>query len=250
MRIGFFGDIHGQKDAFYEMLLHVVACEKISAAVQVGDFGISKRTLNEKKLRKLSVPLYVIDGNHEDFRFLWRALDKNMTEKWGSHNLYYQQRGSAVDIGDIRIGFIGGALHVDQPQQREQGNVITDDDINKSWLEFSAKPPHVIVSHSCPAGIGIGMMGEPFHSRGVTNYIINAGFDPGPKNDYGETQLTDLWRRMEKHPKLWIYGHFHEFQENKIQDTQFICAPCIHFFHQFIIWDTDSDQVMLKSWKP
>ncbi len=246
MRIGLLGDVHGNYDIFYGMLMHMVENQKISVAFQVGDFGLSEAVLKHKEIFDLPVPLYVIDGNHEDFRFLAMFLRSGLREKWASHNLYYQPRGSTENIQGTQTGFIGGGLHVDQPQQRKNGNVITNDEVNSALKEFNENPPQIVVSHSCPAGIGLGMLGHPSHARGVVEYIVMAGYDPGPSCDYGETQLTSLWERLEKRPKLWIYGHFHQFQSRKIEDTLFICLPRIDFFHQYVVWDTETEEIILN----
>lgn len=247
MLIGLFGDVHGRFDIFYDMLSSLVENERIDAAFQVGDFGLSAETLKHPELFSLSIPLYIVDGNHEDFRFLKNAQQKGLTNKWSSHNLHYQLRGSLINIDGISTGFIGGALNVDRPQQRKSGNVITNDDIINALRNFSLDPPDMIISHSCPSGIGIGMRGQPSHIWGVANYIIMAGYNPGPSGDYGEEQLTDLWDRMPKRPGLWVFGHFHQFQFCKIGITQFLCLPRIDLYRQCVILDTATGEFRLKT---
>ncbi len=246
MRIGLFGDVHGNYDIFYKMLMHSYEKQNISVAFQVGDFGLSEAIFEYKELFDLPVPLYIVDGNHEDFKFISKSIQSNAPLKWAAHNLYFQTRGSTAPIETIIAGFLGGALNVDRPQRRKDGNVITNDDINRAYLNFSKTPPDIILSHSCPAGIGLGMLGHPSHALGVANYIIMAGYDPGPKFDYGELQITRLWERMQKRPKLWAYGHFHQFQIRKIEDTQFVCLPRIDYFHQCVVWDSESQEITLS----
>lgn len=243
MRIGLFGDVHGNYAMFYELLMHSVKTQHISIAIQVGDFGLSKEVLKHEELFQLPVPLYVIDGNHENFNFIAKSLKFHETEKWASHNLHYQPRGSVATINNIHAGFIGGALNVDQQQYRRQGNYITNEDINKALNNFDLEPIDIVVSHSCPAGIGIGMKGSPLHTWGVANYIIMSGYDPGPSGDYGEIQLTNLWERMKQRPRLWVYGHFHQYQTTMIDDTQFVCLPRIDVFHQCVVWDSETGEI-------
>jgi predicted phosphodiesterase len=243
MRIGLFGDIHGNYEMFYELLIRSVKTQNITAAFQVGDFGLSEEVLKHKELFQLPIPLYVIDGNHEDFKFIAKSLQNHKTDDWATHKLHYQPRGSVETIEKIHIGFIGGALNVDQPQQIKNGNYITNDDVEKALNNFDIEQLDIIVSHSCPTGIGIGMEGNFFHRWGVAKYIILNGYNPGVSGDYGETQLTNLWHRMKKRPKLWIFGHFHQFQSSRIDDTQFVCLPRIDVFHRCVVWDTDSNEI-------
>lgn len=246
MRIGFFGDVHCKYDLFYDILLDSVKNKGISAAFQVGDFGLCDKMLIHNQLLDLPVPLYLIDGNHEDFRFIKKYLNQRFTKQCKGQAFNYQSRGSSVSIGGINAGFIGGALHVDQPQLRKNGNVITNDDVNYALREFSRIIPDIVISHSCPAGIGIGMHGQPSHAWGVANYIIMEGYSPGPSFDYGEVQLTDLWERLLVKPRLWIFGHFHQFYQAKIKDTLFICIPRIDYYHQMVIWDTETDKIEIN----
>jgi hypothetical protein len=72
-----------------------------------------------------------------------------------------------------------------------------------------------------------------------------SGYNPGPSGDYGETQLTDLWNRMKQRPKLWVYGHFHQYQTALIDNTLFVCLPRMDLFHQCVVWDTATGNITL-----
>ncbi len=244
MQIGIFGDVHCNHKIFYEMLMCAVENHNITAAIQVGDFSFTKEVLKHPELYKLPVPLYVIDGNHEDFKFLKKSLSKGEHEKWASHHLNYQQRGSTVVLDGIRVGFIGGAMNVHRPQRMIAGNIISDDDLRRTLKEFSANPPDIIISHSCPTGIGVGMLGNPAHKMGIYYNIIMAGYDPGPFDDCGETQLAGLWKGMAKKPRLWIFGHFHRFHRQRVGDTEFIGMPSIeNTVRQVLLWDTNATDI-------
>lgn len=240
MRIGIFGDIHCNHKIFYEMLMYCAENHNIAAAIQVGDFSFSKEVIKHHELHNLPLPLHVIDGNHEDFKFLTKSLSKGEQKNWTNRNLYFQQRGSTVVLDGIRVGFIGGAMNVNRPQRMISGNIISGDDLKRTLMEFSANPPDIIVSHSCPTGIGVGMIGNPAHKMGIYYNIIMAGYDPGPFDDCGETQLTELWKGMVKKPRLWVFGHFHHFHRQRIEDTEFICMPSIeNNIRHVLLWDTD-----------
>jgi len=246
MRIGFFGDIHGRVHQFYHVLQKVIEEYGISVAIQVGDFGISKKAIRMlDALDGFPIPVYFVDGNHEDFRFLWRAMKKGINKKWEKeYNLYYQPRGSTLEIQGVKLGFFGGALHIGRPQKIIKGNVITTDELNRAVIAFSRFSPDILVTHSCPAGIGVGMQGLEIHYWGVVNHILMAGFDPGPKADCGEIQHALLWNQMSQRPKLWVYGHFHEQKITDIDETTFVSLPCLEHYKEYVIWDTQKEGLL------
>lgn len=240
MRIGIFGDIHRSFDHFSDALHQIVKSKNIEAAIQLGDFGISRELAGHALVAGPPVPLHVLDGNHEDFKYLNRIIKDDTLRQWVENGFFYHPRGSVYEFPGMRAGFIGGALNVDQPQKRGNGNVITNNEINLAMKTFSENCPDIIFSHSCPAGIGIGMKGHHFHASGVANYIIMAGYDPGPHLDYGEVQLTHLWEGIDIKPKIWLFGHFHQYRQVQIDETRFLCLPRFDLHGEFVVLNTET----------
>jgi predicted phosphodiesterase len=112
MRVLIVGDVHGRHDRLAERLEHERRALGVGAAIQVGDFGFGESSLAALRA-PFPVPVYAIDGNHEDHRWLQRAIDAGETQRWGARfNLYYQPRGSIAVVGGSTVGFLGGALNV------------------------------------------------------------------------------------------------------------------------------------------
>jgi Icc-related predicted phosphoesterase len=237
MKIALVGDVHGDFTLLDELLRRARDEHGVEWAVQVGDFGFFADRLPARPPFRLAVPLHAVCGNHEDHDYLARALRDGLLERWAEANLYYQARASVVQAGPLAIGFIGGALHTARPQQRHGGNVITHDQVERAVAQFAAAQPEVIVSHSCPSGIGIGMQSSPGMAWGVAEHVLMAGYDPGPAHDCGESQLADLWRRLTHRPRLWCFGHFHQSRTAVIGGTQFWCLPRIQRDRPLLIWD-------------
>lgn len=240
MRIALIGDVHGEFGALDTLLRRACDEQEIVAAVQVGDFGFFEHQLPSKPPFHFPVPVYAICGNHEDHDYLERARREGLVERWAAANLIYQARASLAQIGSLGIGFIGGALHMNQPQRRHGGNVITPDQTDRALGLFGSAQPDLIVSHSCPAGIGIGMRSSPDMAWGVAEHVLLAGYDPGPHDDCGEAQLTHLWRNLRKRPRLWCFGHFHQRREIVLHGTRFMCLPRIRTGHPLTVWDCAS----------
>ncbi len=239
MRLAIIGDVHGRFDQLEELLRAACARQPLDAAVQVGDFGFFEEKLPAARPSfHLPVPLYAVCGNHDDHAYLARARRSGALERWAEANLFYQARASVVTVGEVCLGFLGGALHADRPQRRHGGNVITTDEARRAADLFNSAKPEVIVSHSCPAGIGIGMQSTPELAWGVAEHVLMAGYDPGPHHDCGEAQLTWLWRALQARPRLWCFGHFHAARDITLAGTRFLCVPRIDPAQPLPVWDS------------
>lgn len=253
MRVLIIGDVHGRHPELAETLRQARADFRIGAAIQVGDFGFTARNLARLREERtaFAVPLHVIDGNHEDHAWLRKALLTGAAASWRRHlNLHYQTRGSVARLGSSQVGFLGGALHVDQPQRHNLlsgfPNYIARRHRAAAMALFNREKPALLVTHSCPAGIGVGMAGAPGLEPGVAEHIASAGFDPGPPDDRGEVELTQLWHGLRYRPKAWAFGHFHRRHRVFLDGTCFVCAdPDLSSpDRRLLLWDTE-EQILL-----
>jgi predicted phosphodiesterase len=245
MRVLIVGDVHGQHE---RLATHLEAGRRslgIEAAIQVGDFGFEERAMKACRA-PYPVPLYVIDGNHEDHQWLQRALESGADDMWRSRlQLFYQRRPSVARIGGATVGFIGGALHVDRPQRHNRAaglpNYILRRHADEASALFNEARPDLIVSHSCPSRIGIGLAGAEELQWGVIDHIVSAGFDPGPSEDCGEAELSRVWRTLTRRPKAWVFGHHHRQHAVAIDGTLFVCVGDVESSEsQPVIWETET----------
>lgn len=238
MKIALVGDVHGDFALLDELLRRARDEQGIAAAVQVGDFGFYEDRLPARPPFRFPVPVYAVCGNHEDHAYLERAQREGLPARWADANLFYQPRASVVSLPGLVLGFIGGALHLNQPQRRHGGNVITPDQVDRAAGLFATARPDIIVSHSCPADIGIGMQSAPEMAWGVVEHVLLAGYDPGPQHDCGEIQLTRLWNHLPQRPRLWCFGHFHQSRQARIGETDFLCLPRLSPAQHLLVWDS------------
>jgi predicted phosphodiesterase len=245
MRVLIVGDVHGRHEELLALLRHAQEVYRIGAAIQVGDFGFSAEAMARTASLHFPVPLHVIDGNHEDHAWLRRAQRSGLVARWRTAaNLYYQPRGSVATMGGTTIGFLGGALHVDRPQQHgllhRHANYLLRRQREHAGTLFNRSRPDLLVTHSCPSRLGIGMTTSPEHAPGVALYIHGAGFDAGPPEDCGEAELTRLWHALKYRPRAWVYGHFHRHHAAWIDGVQFMAvdANLGTTGHHLTLWDT------------
>lgn len=118
------GDSHGDR-AFVKSAIEWAADNDIDCIVQMGDFGFWPRINNGQKflydVGKLSVtahvPLYFIDGNHEDHIYLDAMRERNRSGgfiEYGKYPITYIDRGTTWKWGGVRFGAFGGAYSIDR----------------------------------------------------------------------------------------------------------------------------------------
>ncbi len=254
MRVLIVGDVHGQHQRLAESLKQAQTDFRIAAAIQVGDFGFHPRLLQAARREGLRfpVPLYAIDGNHEDHPWLHRAWHAGEGRAWKHDlNLIYQPRPSLARLGSSKVGFLGGALHVDRPQNHTwwggSPNYVVRRDRELAATLFNQQQPDLIVTHSCPARIGIGISGPAAMQPGVAAFITAAGFDPGPPDDCGEMELNRLWADLIHKPRAWVFGHFHLIHQATVENTRFACVrdDLDNPSRTLVIWDTEEKKLLL-----
>ena len=252
MRVLIVGDVHGRHAKLAEVLRQAQADFRIGAAIQVGDFGFYKDLMAREARIRYPVPLHVIDGNHEDHPWLRRALLSGASRAWNHElKLVYQPRPSLAQFGASKAGFLGGALHVDRPQKHNWlagfPNYILRRNREHAATLFNHERQELIVTHSCPSRIGIGIQSSDEMQPGVAEHITAAGFDPGPPHDCGEVELSRLWCDLSYKPRAWVFGHFHRPHDTTIEGTRFVCVSddLDSPFRRLVIWDTEEKKVLL-----
>jgi hypothetical protein len=197
------GDIHGGFDGLR-------AAERrakdagATALVQVGDFGWYSRLLDRLREPRL-LPVYFIDGNHEDHELLFGRVRGDVTEMWGS-GLFYVRRGAVLELDGRRIAFLGGAGSIDKQirlanrwhwSELEQ---ITDADVAR--LE-GAGPVDLMIAH-CPPQRTIATHFET--PEGIA-FKVRAFGVPPDWSDPSAVKVETAWLGLGA-PPLYC-GHMH-----------------------------------------
>jgi predicted phosphodiesterase len=244
------GDAHGCWYDLQVVIQQAIRKYNIDACIQVGDFGFYVLVFDKNQNLKFNVPVYAIDGNHEQHWWLKESLAKGAGPIWKEkHNLEYVPRGTVWEVDGCKFGFFGGAMNVDRRQEGSSKNRTTNYPLRvevkeaiKTFNDFGQLD--FLITHSCPHSIGVGMEGKSIFLETIERYIETPfGISTGPLNDCGEQALTDLWNGLTLKPKEWIYGHFHQIKQKKVQDTVFTCIGCVdssggHEFARPFIIDT------------
>ena len=185
----YIGDVHGEF-AEYERI-----ATEVPASIQVGDFGLGFGY--EESI--LPATHRFIRGNHD------------------SPGACSKHRGWIPDDtieGDTY--FIGGAKSIDRHSRVEGQSWWRDEELSQDRMWdiagkfFDGKlKPRVIVSHDCPRSVSLRLFPNLWlknESPSRTSQLLDG--------------LFASWQ-----PELHIFGHWHEWKDEVINGTRFICLP-------------------------
>lgn len=201
--IGFVGDIHGEFGIF-ERTVNEAQLKGANCIIQVGDFGFYYNLLNELMTFVWDLPIYVIDGNHEDHKLLDAALFENGNDKTPVElmkNLIFVPRGSYLTIDNKNIAFLGGAASVDKQIRLRNGwhyswgeNILPEE---ISRLD-SVEKVDILVTHVPPQST----IQKHFNPNDLRWFGL-----PPTWRDPNADLVENLWNRL-NNPQL-ICGHMH-----------------------------------------
>lgn len=199
--IAFVGDIHGQFHSLAGILAQIEKYPEITAIIQVGDFGFYPKFREEIAELKPTVPLYAIDGNHEDFN-LFDGLTE-VTEM--GPNVFFVPRGMVLEIDCRTIAFMGGAGSVDKEFRKQYGRHwdgrenITPDQIANFRKNVEGKQIDIMVTHAPPQAV----IQRNFDPNGLLFFGL-----PTTWKDVNADIIETLWTDVGQ-PQL-ICGHMHK----------------------------------------
>jgi hypothetical protein len=196
--IAILGDIHGDVTFLWDAVVQAQEA-KATALIQVGDFGLYDGMPRYLEQQRFPLPLYIIDGNHENHDLL--NLKPGTYEfGWGSE-AYFVGRGTTLHLDGRQVGFLGGADSIDKRTRLMMGwhwsarEVITPDD---ALPLLGCESLDLFVTHTPPQS------------------VIDAEFDPQdmlrfgvPLTWKGESSILmdRVWKAL-RFPPMYC-GHMH-----------------------------------------
>jgi predicted phosphodiesterase len=169
-----------------------------AAVVVLGDLGLFepflKRHFRRRGAHGARWPLYFLEGNHEDFEHF-----DDLVAAYADC-LIHLPRGTVREIAGRRFLCLGGAAYMDA-HLTPWRSLIGESDLARC-LAQAPEGLAGILSHDCPAGIGVP------NTPGFEHY--------GPPGFAGGEALLARFR-----PPLWVFGHHHKWFERSLGDTRF-----------------------------
>lgn len=202
------GDTHGDMEQVH-YLLAMAKREGCGRVVQVGDFGYwpHMRAFDQHVAEAASeagVMWFWLDGNHENFDALERAVDVNAAEpqrmaEW----LWYLPRGCTWEWDGVRFMALGGAYSIDKAYRVEGRSWWRQELLTREQVERAMDRGQVdiLFTHDAPEGAC------PI----VTNEYKGDEISRG--NRKAVTAVMDAVI-----PKIVIHGHYHHRYSVTLQD--------------------------------
>lgn len=167
-RIAFSGDWHANTVWAHKMIDYA-RDEQADAIVHLGDFGWQFARFFVQTmagmLRRAKLPLYFVDGNHENFdRLLAFPLQPDGLRKVAD-NLFHLPRGHRFTWGGVRFLACGGAVSVDRHRRVEGRSWWPQETITCADIAACEQggPADVLLAHDCPAGVEIPYLHKTRH---------------------------------------------------------------------------------------
>ncbi|MCF7854779.1 MAG: hypothetical protein K9N51_08280 [Candidatus Pacebacteria bacterium] len=173
----------------------------LEAVLVLGDVGLFSSELKRffrRRGGRFARPVFYIEGNHEDHQSLTHLASayRDVMCHW--------QRGTVHRIGGMGFLAIGGAAYMDA-HMTPMGAEITARDVNRC-LRYDPVAIDVVISHDCPAGIGVP------GTKGFEHY--------GPPGFQGGDRIA-----AHVQPTLWLFGHHHAWFDRTIDGIRYCGLP-------------------------
>jgi predicted phosphodiesterase len=208
-RIAFAGDWHGNTWWARDMIDHASA-QGAQAIVHLGDYGYrftrEFREQIEGALDAHDMRLYFVDGNHEDFPWLYSQPIDGRGRRPITPHVFHLPRGYRWEWGGVRFLAMGGAHSVDRPYREPGREWWPEETITPREVAEAVKggPADVVVSHDCPTGVVIPGIDDRRPPSWITpNELARAN-----------AHRSRLRRLVDKvQPSMIWHGHYHERHE-------------------------------------
>lgn len=201
------GDIHGD---FRVLQRAIDTANEVNATalIQVGDFGLYRSfgMNNEEKFKDVlttsTVPVYFVDGNHDDCT-RWTTYT-DVTQIYPELPLHYVPRGTVMELDGRTIAFMGGAASIDKNIRLREG-WHWDEMENISPYEVlrmmdNAKDKHIdmFITHCPPTSV----INEHFDPRGKLQFGVELDW-----HDHNQDIIENIWHAIGT-PMIYS-GHMH-----------------------------------------
>lgn len=204
------GDTHGN-NLFVSQAIAIAKEHECDAILQLGDFGYWEHMDNGRGfLKKVSktashkdMPIYWLDGNHENHPMLWEKYGPGEYAPFWRirENLFYIPRGTVWEWGGTTFAAMGGAVSVDKAW-RTPGyswwpeEEVRQEDLGRLAENAEDKTIDVLVTHDAPL--------NPL-PRSMGNYKCD------DMSRHHQQVIKQVAKDLQ--PKLHMHGHFHYFHD-------------------------------------
>lgn len=204
MKVAFAGDWHANKH-WSTLAIQYARENGAQMILHLGDFGYDFtprfRNAIELALAEAHIHLWFIDGNHEDFTWLYKQPAMDDGRRRISEHVFHLPRGYQWDWNGVQFMAVGGAYSVDRRWRTRDVSwwleeELTDEEIEKAC---AGEKTDILISHDCPSGVLIPGVDDGGPSMWPPLEILRA-------NEH-RTRLRKIVDAI-KPNSIW-HGHYH-----------------------------------------
>lgn len=156
MKVMFLGDTHGNV-AWMQQVAAFAAERDVDLIIQLGDWGFwwpghDKDNRLHTILSQIDIPMWFIDGNHDNHPRLRKIVDK---DGYISPYLRYLKRGTRFELDGWRFLALGGAYSIDKMYRTEGRSWWREEEISyaEAMQCIEDGPCDVMLTHDKPLGV-------------------------------------------------------------------------------------------------
>lgn len=220
------GDCHGNYhwDKLFAFNMVHPELTKEDMVIVLGDFGVpwhfplwSSDEVSFHKLKRLKFSLGVVDGNHENFNYLYSLPSENA---FGGEvgmiapDIYWLKRGQIYNINGFKLFTFGGAYSIDKHMRKEGISWWPQEEPSYAECSFGLDSLQLkannkvdfMLTHEAPLSVLYELYDDdPYHPKMV--------------NPYSLPKYLDILKNSVQF-KRWYFGHHHQ---NKRVNEKFTC---------------------------
>lgn len=212
MRLLLAGDTHAN---IYQIkyLLQIAEEYQIDKLVILGDFGywphVDSFDKNVSKLAEMqNVDVYWLDGNHENFDYLEKAVKMDSPFPQQMHNrLWYLPRGMLWVLDDTRILILGGAVSIDRQWRLKQENASNPPRPGTLWW-YQEQINNDDIARAKKHGKVDLMFTHDMPDESYMNIFANSGYKADEASRENRQKVSEVLKVAQ--PKALFHGHMHQ----------------------------------------
>lgn len=220
MRILVVGDTHCNHNFMIWKVFNFAENFGCDAIFVVGDFGFWPNTeIGAKFLSSVSykateknIPVYFLDGNHEDFFTLedvYGGLSNCKDFISIRKNIFYSPRSHSWEWDGVKFLSLGGAFSVDRNRRVMGQSWFTEETLRLVDIEncLRSQKVDVMLTHDCPSAMDIRSISHVFYRT----------FAESESNRRNLQKVVDHLQ-----PRMLIHGHYHVRHATQCGNTKII----------------------------
>lgn len=221
MICGLLSDLHYE---FYGPDGHITLPEKLDVLILAGDIATPKGLRGALTYYAERVPnvLYV-PGNHDFYGREGSIEVANITvslrEKYPGF-----RRLVAGEVTEIQgVTFAGDTLWFGDPDNRNHLYEHAIPDFRSIWIAGSQTSAWIARQHQDAQQFFAQAQADVFVTHHMpSTALISHRYKNSPINRFF---ASDVFAKCEHPPRVWCYGHTHEYGDRRIDGTRFLCNP-------------------------